>query len=305
MQSIKWFAGSLLLLLVPIESPGQVPGNLEFEVASLRPSPPRESRDERPINGRIIGGPGTTNPGRIIFSRVPLDQIIAYAFGLTWSQVSGPDWTITVRYDIVANVPPGATEPEAKQMLQRLLASRLHLVFHQRRETMVGYELVTAATGPKLKESGARQNDSFAGTLSDALVAGDNGYPILPPGVRQGTLPGRSQFSWFSTFRATSMSEFAFFLGGPLGFEPAPGPLPGSRRTLPTPVVDRTGLTGNYDFTFDYEGLPGFLYDAPSSPPHLSSIQTSLAKLGLTLVKAKVAIDVLVIDRIEKMPTEN
>jgi uncharacterized protein (TIGR03435 family) len=70
------------------------------------------------------------------------------------------------------------------------------------------------------------------------------------------------------------------------------------------PVLDKTGLTGRYDFTFDYAGplfaVPNTIGDV------LSSIERGLDKqLGLKLIEGKVPQDILVIDHVEKMPAEN
>jgi uncharacterized protein (TIGR03435 family) len=65
------------------------------------------------------------------------------------------------------------------------------------------------------------------------------------------------------------------------------------------PVIDKTGISGNYDFKLSY---------APANDPdsNLPSIFTALQEqLGLKLVPQKVPIDFLVIDHVDKVPTEN
>lgn len=76
-------------------------------------------------------------------------------------------------------------------------------------------------------------------------------------------------------------------------------------------VVDRTGLGGRYDFTFQFAGrmAPGGAY-----PPPLPEGETDTAptlfdalreQLGLQLEEKKEKLDVLVVDHVEKVPTEN
>lgn len=119
------------LIVANIASRGQQTPDPEFEAASMHPSTAREAREERPyINGRRVGGPGSTDPERIAYLRVPLDQILADAFDVSRDQIRGPDFIVTQRYDIVAKVPLGTSQQEAKQMLRSLLADRLHLAAH-------------------------------------------------------------------------------------------------------------------------------------------------------------------------------
>jgi uncharacterized protein (TIGR03435 family) len=68
-------------------------------------------------------------------------------------------------------------------------------------------------------------------------------------------------------------------------------------------VIDKTALTGQYDFTLYFRTTDG----APTEPKDdAPGIQQALREqLGLELVQSKVSIDVLVIDHAEKIPTEN
>lgn len=76
-------------------------------------------------------------------------------------------------------------------------------------------------------------------------------------------------------------------------------------------VEDKTGLTGKYDFTLKFAGLmaPGGALTPPSvddgsedSPPLFQALEE---QLGLKLVEKKLLLDVVVIDRVDKVPTEN
>ena len=73
-------------------------------------------------------------------------------------------------------------------------------------------------------------------------------------------------------------------------------------RATPSPVADKTGLTERYDFTFEYRGIPlGSIL-----PVQLTAVQESLEKqLGLKLVKAKVSVNTLIIDHVDKIPSAN
>ena len=110
---------------------------LVFEVASVRPSgPPPPNGLSQPPLGTISGGPGTSDPGRITYSRVPIRLILLPAFGLQADQIKGPDWVLddnfysSSRFDLVAKVPPGTTKEQANAMMQNLLKERFKLAFH-------------------------------------------------------------------------------------------------------------------------------------------------------------------------------
>lgn len=98
------------------------------------------------------------------------------------------------------------------------------------------------------------------------------------------------------------MAEFAEFLGGRLGAERVR--TGAGTRGIAAPVADKTGLTGRYDFTFDYAAFP--LPTPASLPDILKAIQSALDRqLGLKPVEAKVPVSALVIDRVERAPVEN
>ncbi len=95
----------------------------EFEVASVKPSAPV------PPTGGVYfgparGGPGTPDPGLITWTYTSLRNLLMTAYDVKTYQVSGPDWLMTERYDIVARVPAGATKEQVNVMWQNLLAER-------------------------------------------------------------------------------------------------------------------------------------------------------------------------------------
>jgi uncharacterized protein (TIGR03435 family) len=72
-------------------------------------------------------------------------------------------------------------------------------------------------------------------------------------------------------------------------------------------VIDRTGLTGEYDFTVRWvpdEGQPNSGSDAPPPDSSGPSIFAAIQELGLKLKAIKGPVEVLVVDHLEK-PSEN
>jgi hypothetical protein len=89
----------------------QADPNLRFEVASVRRV---EIAD---INGRVpiflpVGGVGTSDPHRISYRAQQILPLIAVTFGFRGDQITAPQSVIGERYDIVANIPDGATKEQ-------------------------------------------------------------------------------------------------------------------------------------------------------------------------------------------------
>ncbi|MBV8845515.1 MAG: TIGR03435 family protein [Bryobacterales bacterium] len=291
---------------------GQSDAKLSFEVATIKPAPP--------LGGGAVqigmrGGPGTQDPGRVNYMGVPLTMLLQNAFGLKRYQISGPPWLDTERFDIVAKVPDGATKEQSNIMLQNLLIERFGLTFHRESKEFPLYELTVAKNGSKLKTAaeapaGADQPvPGQTGKDGGPPPIGKDGLPQLPPG-RPGAFMMMAPGGMRMVGNMRTVQEIADMLGNQLG----------------TPVVDKTGLSGKYDFTLTFsrepgQGLPGLPPPPPPPPggdagpgklgpgPDLSDAANLFTavqeQLGLKLDKKKGPLDVLVIDHMEKTPTEN
>jgi uncharacterized protein (TIGR03435 family) len=245
-----------------------------FEVASIRPSTPRP--DGLYGNYKRSGGPGTNDPGRMILENFTIGSLIMRAYDIPSYLFSGPESLSNIRLDVTATLPPGATKEQFLLMQQNLLATRLGLVVHREKKEMPVYELIVAKGGSKLKPS-APPGDSPAAPSFDK-----DGFPVLLPGHTMFTSTGDHQ--WIEA-SADTMEHLAQMLAG----------------QLQAPVQDATGLTGKYDFTLKW--LPNIL--RPDSDPGLGLEGALPSQLGLTLRRTKGQVEVLVVDHVEKTPTEN
>lgn len=266
--------------------------NTKFEVASVRLA------TARPGAGLVFkGGPGTSDPERLSAPRVPLNLLVRRAFALEEYQISCPDWLHSIEVEILAKVPPGATKQQVDIMLQNLLLERFSLTFHHETKEMSVYELSVGSRGAKLAD--ADQTPRAQREPGSRVTIGNpdkDGFPQVPP-MGQPTMLGRMTDGiqrW--TVRMVDTSGLASFLGG----------------ELQRPVVDKTGLKGEYDFTLAYsrEGLRVMRSPAGAAPDDTPSGGPTLFKavqdqLGLKLESAKDPIDILVIDHIDKTPTDN
>lgn len=301
---------------------------LSFEVATIKPAePPTMSMGGGGPNVKMTmrmgaqGGPGTSDPGQITYANMPLKSLVVAAYGVKSYQVSGPNWMDTVRFDIVAKVPKGATKDDVKLMLQNLLAERFKLTLHREKKDLPMYALVVGKNGPKLKESPPDDPNVKDASVPSGPAAADGaptqrakqaveetmrfgGTPQLPPGAGPGVRimmrPGRMHLMG----NKQTMAQLADSLGS----------------QMDKPVVDETGLTKNYDFALDFapegavKGPMGMLPPppageggvAPEPDGEAPSLFTALQEqLGLKLEQKKGAVDLLVVDHLEKTPTDN
>jgi uncharacterized protein (TIGR03435 family) len=87
---------------------------------------------------------------RAEFSGASLASLISRAYGVRSFQISGPDWMNTARFDILAKLPEGASSDQVPAMLQTLLAGRFRLALHREPKEFPVYTLVAGKDGPKL-----------------------------------------------------------------------------------------------------------------------------------------------------------
>jgi len=258
----------------------------QFEVASIKAAPPP---DPRGFRMGFHGGPGSEDPGLFTCENWPLSGLITLAYDIQDYQLSGPDWMGPTRFMVSAKVPAGATWEQFRVMLQNLLAERFKLTLHHEKKEMQAYELAVAKGGSKLKESAPpppEDPDAPKPPPADLSKKDENGFPVLPPG-RQSAMVAIASGYAAQRFAQVSMDTFAKDLAGQL------------RR----PVIDGTELKGTYDFTLRWirEGS-GPSASEETGPNIFRALQE---QLGLKLESKKRMVDVLVVDHVEKTPTEN
>jgi len=274
-------AGAALALLAAWTLCGQTPSEpLIFEVASIKPS----AADFHGVMFQIQPA------GGLRVSGATLKMLLATAYDVRDFQISsGPGWTNSERYDIIAKPersaasenfpddPRKMTEEQRKtsfeqmrQRLQALLADRFHLSAHREMKEQPVYALVVGKSGSKLlaaKEGGQNQ-------------------------MRM----GRSEIRAESVEIQMLTSALANVVG--------------------RPVLDKTGLIGKFNFQLEWTPDPAQSFGPfgppppgvnapPPSDPNGPSIFTAVQEqLGLRLESEKAPAEMIVIDRVEK-PSEN
>ncbi len=223
------------------------------------------------------------NPDGVSLHGIPMQMVLRGAFNVEDDRIVGaPGWVKSNRYDIEAKV-DADDAPKLKDwmieqrwsMLLPLLTERFNLKYHHETRELPMYALVIAKGGSKMKES--KPNDP---------AAKDAKHTIL---MNRGNLESEG----------TEISFLVRTLSRQLG------------RT----VVDKTGLTGNYDYTLQWtpDDAPPPAAGADGGPPHNDggsdavgpSLFTAVQEqLGLKLESKKGPVDVIVIDHLD-LPSEN
>jgi uncharacterized protein (TIGR03435 family) len=268
---------------------------LEFEVASIKPSPVDP-------NGMIrvgcTGGPGASDPGMIRCTNQDFMNMLLKAYHLQHFQLVGTELWGPPRFEIAAKVPEGTTKEQLDEMWQNLLLDRFKLAIHHETREMVRYELVVGKGGPKFHESPETPPPAADAPKPSAALPGiprnPEGYPSFT-GSRQGMAITNGKAGLH--YSKWTMTQLASQLSGQLS----------------KPVTDLTGLTGKYDIALYWMessprvGASPSVSSAPeadldSGPPLEKAIQD---QLGLRLEARKGPVDFLVVDHIEKSPTGN
>jgi len=292
-------SAAILLALGPLLLFAQ-PAPTTFEAASVKPADPKSAPVNRAPNAQatLHGGPGSNDPGRISYANVTLQSLLITAYGLDCKvqedcdQVVGPPWLRSGRYDIEAKIPAGTTTDQFRIMLQNLLAERFQMTLHHEMKDLPGYEL-TVKGKAKLIASSSAEADSGdpAGPLVKFGAPGEYGK-LLRPGFLVFPYKGTRSTANHAIGREQSLADITKLLSSLMNAH----------------VVDKTGLAGKYDFTLDWvpDGVTMIQEaDGPEiAPPH--GVPTALEdQLGLKLVRSKVALDTVIVDSADKIPTEN
>jgi uncharacterized protein (TIGR03435 family) len=217
--------------------------------------------------------------GRVSLPFTTLNALLMTAYGVKHYQIDGAAWLDSEHYEVTAKIPDGASREQVPAMLQRLLTERFGLKLHWEAKVEPVYALVVGPNGAKLKAS--------------------DETPPLTTGGANGRRPGSVSMtsSGHVEFYGVPIARFADNLG----------------RFVDRPVVDMTGLEGDFDIVLNIEagdrGLPkrpsadGAAPVPDESQP--ASVFGAVRSLGLRLEARKAPIRHLVVDQAEKVPTEN
>jgi uncharacterized protein (TIGR03435 family) len=238
----------------------------DFEVASIKEAPVGPNG----VKGGCHGTDSAYSPsqqasipplGRCVITDARLSHLIGIAYGVGMLDLkTGPDWIQRgdLRFNVQAKAqdPAHTTERQLLAMLQNLLAERFRLKFHYEASQAAGFALTVDRSGTKLKAS--RSEDT---TIS---FAGPNGEKLFRP------VPGQPVSMTARKYSITSLINVLSLMGNGAG-------------------LDKTGLTGEYDFTLSWDEGAG---------PNLSTAVRE--QLGLRLDTTSVPVSTFVVDSAQR-----
>jgi uncharacterized protein (TIGR03435 family) len=208
-----------------------------------------------------------SQPGSLIMANVRFTKLMQWAYRVQDYQITGPGWINDERFDVVAKAGTPAPETELRTMLQGLLAERFKLALHRQTKELQAYAVTIGKDGHKLKES------TTEGPMD-----------VKPTGLFRANV------------ERADLDEIASMLSQPLQM----------------PVLNLTGLKGRYDFSADVaEYVTPELLNTKRPGPELMQDLIAMAinamkkQLGLNVELRKLPVEMLIIDRAEKTPTEN
>jgi uncharacterized protein (TIGR03435 family) len=275
--------------MAAILNPSPVRAQTKFEVASVKPGDRRASGTGAAKSDEGSGpSPGfEIEPKRFVATNTNLFTLVVKAYGLISCRPmmrdtcillsGGPDWIRRDGFDIAATMPADSPDynlmqfqngqaPELQRMLQALLADRFRLKVHRENKQLPVFALTVANKGPKFKKA----EESERSLVAFGPPVQVNGQDMVKLMVQNGSIQQLTGL----------LSIF-----------------------MDSPVLNQTGLTGKYDFTLVYESNP----DAPgpmsaaTGPALFAAFQE---QAGLKLEATKGAVEVLVIDHVQK-PSAN
>jgi len=238
---------------------------------------------------------------QIHVSGFTLREYFARAYGLRMSQVLGPDWLATERFDLDAKLPEGARADQIPLMMQALFDDRFAVKQHREQKDMPTYSLTVGKPPLKLKESRNVSPDTTPDALVNVTVAVGAGGVSVDLGHGASYIFGTN-----GKFEGKRMT--AAMIAATL------------ERFADRPVVDMTGLAGTYDVSFeitpeDYQalGIQAAINAGVRLPPQAlnlldrggNPLTGAAEQLGLKLDSKRAPVEVLIIDDARRVPLEN
>jgi uncharacterized protein (TIGR03435 family) len=249
----------------------QAPAKRAFEVANVKLIDPNDS----------VFVTMSADPSIVRYGNLTLRDAIRGAYKVNDFQIVGPDWISSIRFQVDAKLPAGATTDQIPEMFQALLEERFKLTWRREPKEIQVYALVVGKDGPKLKSGQTLPP-------GQAMAMGTDGKP------RAAVVFGGSLSQMTITAPRASLLTLVGI----------------ASRFTSRPVIDATGIDGEYDFSLTFAaetdaGLPQSFQGNPALSEPAPSFSEAVKKYGLRIEPRKDTVDMLIITHVEKTPTEN
>ncbi|MGH9236924.1 MAG: TIGR03435 family protein [Vicinamibacterales bacterium] len=218
------------------------------------------------------------------------ELLIGRAFGAPDQVIALPSWARSERYDVIATVTSGSptlTVTQRRELIRGILVDRFRLRAHVEKREQASFDLVVTRPDKRL---GPRMRSADAECLTRAASGAAESRPMpITPIPPTGPVPRcRTRMTRNRIEGDATMATLAALLGTLAG----------------QPVIDKTGLSGYYQLTLDFEPARVSATDGATLREGPSLFTSLQEQLGLRLERARILVDALVIDELER-PTDN
>jgi uncharacterized protein (TIGR03435 family) len=276
---------ALVVFVLPFLVAAQV--RPQFEVAAIRPAADA-------LSGEFVLGLNAKG-SQVHISWASLADLVNMAYRVKRYQIAGPPWLGADHFNVDAKIPDGFTTRQVPEMLQSMLDVRFGMKSHWEKKELPVYTLGLSTLEPNLQEVPAPEEAQLSFPIGNitggraVIDFGSGGTFTFGDNMLDAKKLNLDQFTeWFSNF-------------------------------LDRPVLNKTDLKGYYDFQlkltardFQTMWLWAAIAGGANVPPpalvdglSLESLPNALKNLGFKLERGKGFVDVLVIDAVQRKPTEN
>ena len=265
---------------------------VEFEVASVKPF--SIAQTDGPIT---LGAKFDRAQVRLV--GLTMRDLLGMAYRVKPYQINGPDWMATERYYITAKMPSGVSPEKMPEMVQSLLNDRFGLRIHREKKEMPVYALLVGKPPLKLKDS-----------VVDPAAPPPTAVQVTGTGSAQGIAVNMGNGSSY-TFGGGKFDAKKFTAAAMAAV---------LERFTDRPMVDLTELKGTYDFEFAVtpEETQTLMIRAAIAagvqlPPQAlqladnggNPLEGAVEQLGLKLDSRRMPVEIIIIDQVQKTPTDN
>jgi uncharacterized protein (TIGR03435 family) len=260
-----------------------------FEVATIKPADPAAMGQRLMLNG----------PGRVSITNMTLVDLVRFAYGEGLGsnlQISGgPGWVSKDRYNVEAQAEGTPAQDQLRLMVRALLTDRFAMKSHLEKKEVDVYALVLARNDGKLTAKVQTWNGECSGLGIPPLPAN---APQPAPAKMTPNPANQKVPRCAALFRPPGLILEGVTMGVVADLLSTP------YVNLGRPVVDRTGLAGEYVMELEFAFAPPNLNGAVTEPAGPSIFTAVQEQWGLKLEPAKGQADVLVIEEAGR-PSEN
>jgi uncharacterized protein (TIGR03435 family) len=261
-----------LLSVYPLALAQQPAQKYAFEVASIKVPDASDPNQVRMMVSR--------DPGMVHYSNLALRDLIRIAYDVKIYQIEGPEWIDSTRFDVQAKLPAGVADSHVPEMMQTMLAERFGLVVHRETKDHAILALTSPKGTAKLKPA---ENPTADGGPSEPQQRG---------GAMRVEIDDVGAHVKASSVTLSALAEMI-------------------SRFSDKPIMDMSGIEGQYDFDLVLSpqalraGRGGANAPSDGAGDGAGSIYDALSRYGLKLDPRKAAMVTIVVDHMEKAPTQN